>query len=103
MRTKIGEKGFKLWLSAKETYNWAYGVERSWPCSQLAGNRLFVEFDSNGLVDLLVSGKYIYNINMGNLETIESNELNAIVADHINESLPENHCCKVLMNVNSNL
>jgi len=47
--------GLKIWLSENDTYRFAsgfYGTGR-WPCSELSGKRVFVEFDSAGeLVDL---------------------------------------------------
>jgi len=47
--------GLKIWLSENDTYRFAsgfYGTGR-WPCSELSGKRVFVEFDSVGdLVDL---------------------------------------------------
>lgn len=46
--------GFKIWLSANDTYRFAsgyYGTGK-WPCSALSGNAVFVEFDANGdLID----------------------------------------------------
>ena len=47
----------KLWLSANDTYNWANRPNASWPCSVLAGKRLFAEFDDGDLVDFAVNGK----------------------------------------------
>jgi hypothetical protein len=47
----------KLWLSANDTYNWANAPGRRWPCSQLAGKRLFAEFDRGDLVDYTVDDK----------------------------------------------
>lgn len=70
-----GNDGFKLWLSARETYNWAHRAENSWPCSELSGKRLFVEFDSNGLCDLTVDGQEGVDV--------PAHELNAIVGDFI--------------------
>ena len=43
MRTQITDSGVKLWLSANDTYNWATRPRDTWPCSKLAGNRLFAE------------------------------------------------------------
>ena len=45
MRTQITDSGVKLWLSANDTYRWATRPRAAWPCSELAGNRLFAEFD----------------------------------------------------------
>ncbi len=84
MRKQIYETGFKLWLSQADVYDWVNKPEASWPCSSIEGKSLFVEFDSNGLVD----------ISDGD---IMADELNAIVADHICYLLPDNHCCNVFM------
>ena len=43
MRTQTTDSGVKLWLSANDTYNWATRPRAIWPCSKLAGNRLFAE------------------------------------------------------------
>ena len=51
---KISHHRRKVWLSASDTYRFAagaYGTGR-WPCSELSGHRVFIEFDSRGdLVD----------------------------------------------------
>lgn len=87
MRHQLSPTSFKLWLSAADTYNWAHRPGSSWPCSTLSDNRLFVEFDSNGLCDISVNG--------GNSETvlqhIDGHELNAAVADHAARLLPQDH------------
>ncbi len=59
MRSKMQEDGStNLWLSADDTWNWAHKPGAAWPCSTLAGNRVFVAFESNGdLVDFTVNGK----------------------------------------------
>ena len=75
MKLQRTDQGVKLWLSANDTYNWAHKAGASWPCSFLSDKRLFVEYDSNGdLVDLAVNGKNA---------DFDSNELSAIVADHV--------------------
>ena len=81
---QIHETGFKLWLSANDTYNWAHRAGESWPCSQLSDKRLFVEFDRNGLCDLAINGR---------MADCDANELNAIVTDHIKDRLPKEHPC----------
>lgn len=64
---KINSPHFtKVWISARETYDWAHGFPvrgftRSglrWPCSTLSGRRIFAEFDALGnLIELSVDGK----------------------------------------------
>lgn len=40
-------QGLKVWLSENDTEKFANGYfgNGSWPCSNLAGNQVFVEFD----------------------------------------------------------
>lgn len=84
MRTQIFPSGFNLWLSANDTYNWAHRTGASWPCSTLSGCRLFVQYDTNGLVDLTIDGKD---------GDCDGNELNAIVSDFMRPKLPKEHPC----------
>ncbi|WP_425398626.1 hypothetical protein [Aeoliella sp.] len=62
--------GYTLCLSAAETARWG----DAWPCSTLAGSRLTVAVDRNGLFDLLVNGRSA---------NVDGHELDAIVADHL--------------------
>ena len=51
---KISKHSRKIWLSANDTFRFAYGTYGTgkWPCSVLSGEKCFVEFASNGdLVD----------------------------------------------------
>lgn len=84
MRKIIHPTGFKLWLSARDTYNWANRAGASWPCSMLADKRVFVEFDRNGLCDLGING---------HRTDCSVHELNAIVSDAIKPYLPKDHPC----------
>ncbi len=84
MKTTINPISVKLWLSARDTYDWANRTAARWPCSQLERKRLFVEFDTNGLCDLAIDGKS---------QDCDANELNAIVVDHLDGKLPESHPC----------
>ncbi len=52
----------KLWLSAEDTCYWATRPGNSWPCSQLAGKRLFVEFDNSDLINFTVNGKSDFDL-----------------------------------------
>lgn len=81
MRTQVFDHGVKLWLSSDDTYRWA----RCWPCSELAGKRLFVEYDQGGLIDLAIDGQ---------LGDCPAHELNAIVSDHLWGKLPTGHPCE---------
>ena len=77
MTTKTDDHGgIKLWLSARDTHNWAYNYPR-WPGSDLAGHALFVELDANGdLIDLSINGR--------DAGDIMADELTAIIEDHRN-------------------
>ena len=75
MRIKQNEYGVKLWLSANNTYDWAHRPGVSWPCSTLAGKRVFAEFDNHGdLVDVAINGR---------LADCDGNEFNAITSDFL--------------------
>ena len=57
MKIKRDGDNVKLWLSARDTYNWARRPGDAWPCSFLSGRRLFAEFDGQGdLIDLSIDG-----------------------------------------------
>ena len=81
--------GFKLWLSRNDTSDWAFGLGpngKKWPCSGCEGRRLFVEFDQNGLLDMTVDGRSSFGrIHIG------SDELSAIVCDHVEGKITEDH------------
>ena len=80
MRIKrFGEKEYALWLSASDTYQWANRSGARWPCSAASGNRLALRVDENGLCELLVNGRDDADIG--------SDELSAIVADHLPRDL----------------
>lgn len=72
-----------LWVSARETYDWAHRSGSAWPCSVLSGSRFFAAFDTNGLYDLTVNG--------GEASDVPSDELSAIVADLLGERLATDH------------
>ena len=84
MRTMIFDSGVKIWLSANDTHAWAHKAGAVWPCSELAGKRLFAEFDTNGLLDMAVNGR---------TSDIPADEFNAITSDHLAEKLPVDHPC----------
>ncbi len=67
--------GYTLWLSAQDTYQWAWGPI-GWACSFLSGKRVVVAVDSNGLCDLSING------GRGD-QDCPGDELEAIIADHL--------------------
>lgn len=73
MRIRRNSGCLQVWLSARDTYNWAHKPGAIWPCSTLSSNRLYAEFDSKGnLVDFTINGK------SGDCDV---NEFNAIISD----------------------
>ena len=83
MRTHITNSYIKLWGSAEDTYQWAHRLGVSWPCSYLSGKRFTAEFDSNGLCDLSINGKYPGNC--------PSDELSAICSDLLLGKIEPSH------------
>ena len=86
MRTQITTTGVKLWLFATDTYCWARLPGNYWPCSELSGKRVFVEYDRGGLVDLAIDGRP---------GDCPAHELTAIVSDFLRGRLPAGHPCQV--------
>lgn len=82
MKLVITDSCVKLWISARETNAWAHRPGALWHCSTLSGQRLFAEFDRNGLVDLAINGRST---------DCDVHELNAITSDFLREKLPQNH------------
>lgn len=79
MRIKhLGSKGMIVWLSARDTYNWANRPGKRWPCSMLSGHRIRAEFDSNGLVDLSFDGH-------DSPDDLTSNEFDACINDLVGD------------------
>lgn len=75
-RNAAGEvTGYRLWLSANDTYRWAFRPGHRWPCSEAAGNRLFVGVDRNGLCEFALNGR--------DDADVDGTELEAIVSDHV--------------------
>jgi hypothetical protein len=86
MRIQTWDTGVKLWLSARDTEDWATRPGAVWPRSELRGRRLFVEYDRNGLFDLLIdSGR--------GEQDCPGHELDAMVSDHLAGKLPADHPC----------
>lgn len=75
MRINKTEYGTLLWLSAKDTYNWAHRPHNKWPCSVLSGHRLYAEFDKTGdLIDMTIDGR---------IKDCPADEFNAITSDFL--------------------
>jgi hypothetical protein len=70
-----------MWLSARNTYNWATQHGQSWSPSTLSNHRLMVVVDNNGLVDIAIDGKDTMDMD------IDGHELHAIIADHLPKDL----------------
>jgi hypothetical protein len=75
--------GYTLWVSTGETLLWANRTGANWPYSTLAGNRLVVSVDLNGLCNFTINGKFI-----AENSDIDGNELIAIISDFIRERYP---------------
>lgn len=74
---RINTQNLSIQASAAETLRWAMDPAKRWPCSQLAGRRLFVAFAGNGdLVDMALDG------GRGE-QDCPAHELNAFVKDSI--------------------
>lgn len=82
----ISDHGLTLWASKRATANWANKPGAIWPCSTLAGRRLKVEFDRNGICDMSLNGRYA-----DSGAPVDASELNAFVWDMVSDVLPEEH------------
>lgn len=81
MRIQRQHSGYVMWLSARDTYDWAHRAGASWPCSQLSNHRAVISVDSNGLCDLAIDGSW------EKIQDIDEHELAACVSDHLPEDL----------------
>lgn len=80
MKIQIFDRGFKMWISQAETYAWN-------KTSHLAGKRVFVEFDDNGLCDYTINGRY---------DNHDYPDLDGLIEDFVFFALPEDHYHKIL-------
>jgi hypothetical protein len=80
MRIVAGDNGYTMRLSARDTERWARRPGAAWPCSTLAGRRVLVIVDRNGLCDIAIDG------GRGDQEC-DGTELDAIVGDYLPENL----------------
>ena len=71
--------GYVMWLSARDTYAWANTPGTMWPCSKVAGHRLVVAVDRNGLYELARDGHQT--------GSVSESELIAIVTDYLPKGL----------------
>lgn len=82
MRLQDHGTSIGVWISARETSDWA----RRWPCSTLRGRRLFAGFDRSGLVELSVDGKDAP-------DDLDAHEFNACTSDFLARRLKPEHPC----------
>ena len=77
MKIDITNGQLAVWLTKHDTYEWANRPGKRWPCSTLAGKRVYALFAANGdLLDFVV--------NLGrDQDDIDGNELTAITSDAI--------------------
>jgi hypothetical protein len=74
---KLADGSARLWLSASDTEQWAHKPGAVWPCSTLAGKRLFAEFAPNcDLVDMRLNG------GRGS-QDCDGHEFDAITSDYL--------------------
>ena len=87
MRHKRDGYGTQLWLSANDTRTWASRPGAAWPCSTLAGKRVWVYYDGSGdLIDITVNG------NGGRaVGDVDGAELDAITSDFLREQYGPDH------------
>ena len=84
MRFKDHGRAVAIWISKKETRDWAH----CWPCSGLSGRSIKAEFDDNGLLELTVDGKFPYDD-----ADFGADEFNAITSDYLYDVLDKDHPC----------
>ena len=85
MRATQNQHGTSIWLSAKNTEDWAERPGARWPCSTLSGHRIFAAFAPNGdLVRVCVDG------GRGN-QDCSIDEFNAIMSDHLAKRFGTEH------------
>ena len=86
IRRECGET--VLWLSARDTAEWAKRPGSAWPCSTLAGHALFVAFDRSGdLLEFAVDGRTTGRV----VDNTSSHEFNAITSDFLRAKFGPEH------------
>jgi hypothetical protein len=71
MKINVRNSTVKIWLSTRDTYEWA---EENWPYSIAAGKRLFVEFNQD-------TGYFRYTVNDDIEIEIPNDELSGLLTD----------------------
>lgn len=89
MRIADSGSAVTLWASARDTDDWARKPGAAWPCSTLAGHRFCATFDTNGLLDLTIDGRWPGEAAHG--DDVDGNELSAICADLLSEQIAKDH------------
>jgi hypothetical protein len=76
---------YTMWLSVSDVEQWVFNKQGCWPCSTLAGHKVRIDVDANGLLDILLDGKggKWQDIDEGNGPIIDGNEVEAIITDHL--------------------
>ena len=93
MRIKDNGNSFTIWLSARDTYDWAHTPGSYWPCSSLADKRLVATFDTNGLLDFTVNGQQSHSDIWNDADFIDGTEFSALVADCAAKGIGKSHPC----------
>lgn len=75
MRLKIEGTRKRLWLSARETWDWANRHNLRWPCSTLAGAHLYAEFLEGNLVDYALDGHHSMELTAAEFDSITDDAL----------------------------
>ena len=87
MRSNRGEYGTQLWLSANDTRSWASRPGAHWPCSTLAGKRVWAYFDTRGdLIDVTVNGTGGCQV-----DEMDGHEFSAITSDFLRDRYGPDH------------
>ena len=82
MRLKIYGQSVVVWLSDRDTYDWAHKPGAAWPCSTISDRRVMACFEGNGdLVDIAVDGKSGWG-------GIDLHEFNAMIEDFLGSDHP---------------
>lgn len=83
MRMQRDTYGTRVWISARDTYDWAHKPGACWPCSTLSDRSVFCDFDARGnLQDFRIdSGR--------GPQDCDAHELDAMLADLVGSAHPE--------------
>ena len=81
MKVTVVKNTVKIWLSAKDTYEWS---EQNWPYSIAAGKRVFVEFNQD-------TERFRFTVNDDIEVEIPNDELSGLLTDML-----ENYRCDVV-------